>query len=85
MTPATRHTPFPRFGPDDMWECWHDEWAGTFEFFCGRRRANQLLNGGMNRVNGKPTKVTLVEEWPELDAVQLRVTTGPAERWEQRQ
>ena len=67
-----------------MWEVWHDEWAGTFEFFCGPSRAEEFLNGGMNRVNGKPATVSVIEEWPSLNAVQLRVTTGPADYWKEK-
>lgn len=68
-----------------MWCVWHDMWAGTFEFICGRRRSLELLNGGMTKINGRTCRVQVVGEWPELDAIQLRVT-APAEpradRWQ---
>ena len=63
-----------------MWEVWHDEWAGTFEFMCGRQKARELLSGGMTRINGEPVTLSIVDEWPGINATQIRATipTGRA-------
>lgn len=61
-----------------MWEVWHDEWAGTFEFLCGPLRTESFLNGGMNTINGLPTHVEVVGHYPALNATQFRVTVPTA-------
>ena len=71
-----------------MWCVWHDMWAGTFELICGREKAAELLAGGMTKVNNRPCRLQVVGDWPELGAVQIRVTTPTEGRearydWEQ--
>lgn len=55
-----------------MWCVWHDLWSGTFEWICGRARAEELLDGGMTKINGKPVEVKIVDEG--LGWVQIRAT-----------
>lgn len=68
-------TPIKPLTDDAMWEVWHDEWSGYFEFICGPGKAQELLNGGMHTVNGKPTRLEVIAHWPKINGVHIRVHT----------
>ena len=60
--------------PDEMICIWHSPTSGTFEFLCGPNVADELLNGGMRTINGKPCRVEVVDQ-PKLGGVHVRATT----------
>lgn len=77
-------TPFRPLGDDEIWNVGCSEWSGTYEFICGQKVAQEWLNGGMTRVNGKPTRVEVVCQWPHINGVHLRITTPAEQRYEER-
>lgn len=60
---------------DEMWCVWHDPQTGIFEWICGPKAANELLLGGMTKINDKPVRVEIVDVWPELKGIHVRATT----------
>lgn len=60
--------------PDEMWCVWSCPESGTYEWICGSERARDLLTGGMTKINGKPVRVEIVGEWPQINGVQIRAT-----------
>lgn len=66
--------------PDEMWCVWHDPQTGIFEWICGPEIAKELLNGGMEKINGKPVRTEIVDIWPSLKGIQVRATTSIGER-----
>lgn len=60
--------------PDEMMSVWHSPDSGTFEWICGPTMARDLLNGGMQAINGQPCRVEVVDIWPELKGVHVRAT-----------
>jgi len=68
--------------PDEMWCVWYSPETGTFEWICGPDAANDLLNGGMQKINGKPVRTHVVDIWPALKGIQVRATTTLGERYD---
>lgn len=60
--------------PDEMISIWYSPTSGTFEWLCGPRAADDILNGGMRTINGKPCRVEVVDR-PKLGGVHVRATT----------
>ena len=73
-------TPVRPLAPDAMLNVWHSEFSGTYEWMCGWKIAHELLNGGMTSINGLPCSVSVVGEWPEIRAIQVRATCEGMER-----
>lgn len=61
---------------DEMMCVCHSLDAGVFEWICGEDAASDLLNGGMQRINGKPCHVEVVGFYPELAGTQIRATVS---------
>lgn len=59
-----------------MWCVWHT--PTVYEWICGQEKAEELLNGGMTRINGEPCIVEIVDRWPELNGVHVRATVNRA-------
>lgn len=66
--------------PDEMVCIWWSPQTGTFEFMCGSEAADDLLNGGMQKINGKPVRTHVVGKLPSQDATIVRATTTVGER-----
>lgn len=59
-----------------MWCVWHSPETGMFEFICSPEVAHDLVKGGMEKINGKPVHVHVVDIWPEIKGIQVRATTS---------
>ena len=59
---------------DEMWCVWSNPESGTYEWICGPRMADELLNGGMTKIDGKPVGVEIVDKWPQINGIQVRAT-----------
>lgn len=66
--------------PDEMWCVWYSPQTGTFEWICGVKAAENLLNGGMQRINGKSVRIEIVDYVPSLKGITVRATTTQGER-----
>lgn len=61
--------------PDEMWCVWYSPGTGVFEFICGPDKADELLNGGMTKIDGMPVRVEVVDKWPRANGIQIRATS----------
>jgi hypothetical protein len=59
-----------------MMSVWHSD--RVYEWICGEKRADELLNGGMRKINGQACVVEVVDRWPAINGITVRATTsGP--------
>ena len=58
-------------------DCFRSDYAGLYEVFCHPLTAQELLSGGMTRVNGQPVKVEKIDEYQH--GWQLRISTSSGE------
>lgn len=54
---------------------WHSPSTGIFEWICGPNIADELLHGGMTKINDKPVRVEVVDYWPSIKGIHVRATT----------
>jgi len=59
--------------PDEMMCIWCSPQSGTYEWLVGRQLADELLNGGMETINGNPVRLEVVDT-PKLGGVHIRAT-----------
>ena len=59
--------------PDELMCIWSSHSTGTYEFLAGPDLADDLLNGGMLTINGKPVRVQVVDA-PKLGGIHIRAT-----------
>lgn len=63
--------------PDEMYCVWHSPQSGTFEWICGAKAANDLLHGGMTKINDETVeRIEIVDVWPEMKGIHIRATTS---------
>ena len=67
---------------DEMWCVWHSPSTGIYEWICGPKIADELLNGGMTKINDQPVRVDVVGHWPRINGIQIRATTSEPTRRE---
>ena len=58
--------------PDEMMCIWCSPQSGTYEWLVGRELADDLLNGGMETINGNPVRLEVVDTNPRARALYER-------------
>lgn len=60
-------------------DCFRSDYAGVYEVFCHPLTAQQLLAGGMEKVNGSPVTVEKIDEYPHGWQLRIRSAAGDPE------